>query len=242
MVNSSCICRFVCLVCYVLNYRERRPQGGQPGLHLAHVLPLKVGNDEAPFRALSFATARGHKPQHLLPIQSRQAAHCFLLTECCRGTLPLSDLNAFARMRCALAHLPRPTHGSLCGAQRICGCQALAPLQVLPVEQGLAVLDQYWKLTGLQHLHLEHVQAIFAVLKLHGRSKASDKGKRTHLNDTSVTVSDGLVVAHHEPFQMLDEATLQVSTAACLHCSVHEALTQKLNSTSLTLQRNVVST
>ena len=46
----------------------------------------------------------------------------------------------------------------------------------------------------------------------------------THLNDTTITVSDCHVVGDRQTFKMLDKTALQVTTVACLYCRVHQTL------------------
>jgi hypothetical protein len=66
-------------------------------------------------------------------------------------------------------------------------------------------------LTWVKELSLADIHSILAIVEL---------------NDATITIPDGLIVANRKTLQMLDQTSLEVATATGFHCSINQTLKQ----------------
>ena len=66
-------------------------------------------------------------------------------------------------------------------------------------------------LTWVKELSLADIHSILAIVEL---------------NDATITIPDGLIVANRKTLQMLDQTSLEVATATGFHRSINQTLKQ----------------
>jgi hypothetical protein len=85
----------------------------------------------------------------------------------------------------------------------------LEQFQCFFVENNLRILSQNMDLTWVKELSLADIHSILAIVEL---------------NDATVTIPDGLIVADRKTLQMLDQTSLEVATATGFHGSINQTL------------------